>query len=148
MSVRWMTRSAAEERKLPKDWSDCRNEEEEARWWDANSGRIFDEAVRKGTLKITTLEEMVREAKRRERAGRQETKQLTLRVPVADLERAKEIGAKEGIGYQAVLKRAIHEGMEQGDRGKPLKMAATYVKRRGGSSKRSPATGRKAKSER
>src|SRR5262249_12651689 len=37
-------------RNLPKHWSECRNEEEEARWWDANSSRIFTEAVRKGTV--------------------------------------------------------------------------------------------------
>jgi hypothetical protein len=65
--------------KLPEHWWECGDEVEEARWWDANSGRIFEEAVRKGTLKVTTLEEMVREAKRRMRSGRSVTKQLTLR---------------------------------------------------------------------
>jgi predicted DNA binding CopG/RHH family protein len=32
---------------------------------------------------------------------------------VADLERAKRIAAKEGIGYQTVLKRAIRAGLKK-----------------------------------
>jgi len=32
------------------------------------------------------------------------------RLPVADIERAKQIAARQGIGYQTVLKRAIREG--------------------------------------
>jgi predicted DNA binding CopG/RHH family protein len=36
---------------------------------------------------------------------------VSIRLPVADIERARAIAAKEGIGYQTVLKRAIHEAL-------------------------------------
>ena len=38
-------------------------------------------------------------------------KTVSIRLPVADIERARAMAAKEGIGYQTVLKRAIHEAV-------------------------------------
>jgi predicted DNA binding CopG/RHH family protein len=37
------------------------------------------------------------------------TKGISIRLPVADLELAKQIAAQEGVGYQIVLKRAVRE---------------------------------------
>ena len=109
-------RQKAERRKLPKHWGECRDEAEEARWWDANSGRILDEAVRKGTLKITTLEEMVREAKRRMRPGHQPTRQLTLRLPVVVIAAAKAQAARAGVPYQTLMRNVLAEGLKAGAR--------------------------------
>jgi len=44
---------------------------------------------------------------------RKATKAISIRLPVADLERAQQIAAKEGIGYQIVLKRAIQAGLKK-----------------------------------
>ncbi len=41
------------------------------------------------------------------------TRAISLRVPIADLERAKQIAEETGVGYQAVLKRAIREGLRK-----------------------------------
>lgn len=43
---------------------------------------------------------------------------IRLRVSAADLDRAKALAAKKGIGYQTLLKLAIHEGLdgEEGQR--------------------------------
>lgn len=38
-------------------------------------------------------------------------KTVSIRLPVADIERARAMATKEGIGYQTVLKRAIHEAV-------------------------------------
>ena len=46
-------------------------------------------------------------AKAKERALRP----VSLRLPVADIERAKVIAAQKGIGYQTVLKEAIRNGL-------------------------------------
>jgi predicted DNA binding CopG/RHH family protein len=53
------------------------------------------------------LEQLTREAK--ENA----TRAISLRVPIADLERAKQIAHETGIGYQTILKRAIHDGLRK-----------------------------------
>ncbi|MEO8657826.1 MAG: hypothetical protein ABI693_05110 [Bryobacteraceae bacterium] len=38
---------------------------------------------------------------------------ISLRVPVADLELARKIAAKRGVGYQTILKEAIHSGLSK-----------------------------------
>jgi predicted DNA binding CopG/RHH family protein len=48
-----------------------------------------------------------------EQARAKATKAISIRVPVADLERARQIASKEGTGYQTVLKRAIHAGLRK-----------------------------------
>jgi predicted DNA binding CopG/RHH family protein len=89
-----------------------RSEAEEANWWDSPEGRrhvsrMFERAAQDGTLirghGIEHLLEIARKAE--EKALRP----VSLRIPVADLKRAKKIAAAEGIGYQTVLKRAIHQ---------------------------------------
>jgi predicted DNA binding CopG/RHH family protein len=97
---------------LPRDWAECRDEKEEAAWWDANSGRIFDEAVRKGTLKITTLEHMVREAKRQMRPERQPMQQLTLRLPVDVIRAAQAQAGRKGVPYQTLMRSILTEGLK------------------------------------
>ena len=48
-----------------------------------------------------------------EKAKAKATKAISIRLPLTDLERAQRIAAKEGIGYQTVLKRAISEGLKK-----------------------------------
>ena len=47
-----------------------------------------------------------------EKAKANVTKAISIRVPLADLEQARQIAAKHGIGYQTVLKRAIRAGLK------------------------------------
>jgi uncharacterized sporulation protein YeaH/YhbH (DUF444 family) len=95
----------------------------EAAWYAAPEGRRqtqreFERALKRGTLlrspgspipptDANTLARLVEQAKARA------TKAISIRLPVADLERAKQIAAKEGIGYQTVLKRAIRAGLKK-----------------------------------
>ena len=44
------------------------------------------------------------------------TRAISIRIPIADLERAERIADKTGVGYQAVLKRAIREGLKEAGR--------------------------------
>ena len=48
-----------------------------------------------------------------ERAKLNATRSISIRVPIADLERAQRIAEKAGIGYQTVLKQAIREGLKR-----------------------------------
>ena len=95
----------------------------EADWYATPQGRRqtqreFERAIKSGTairssgstIRLTdakVLAELLEKAKARA------TKSISIRLPVADIERAQHIAAKEGIGYQTILKRAIHAGLKK-----------------------------------
>jgi len=73
-------------------------------------------ALRAGTLRQSSglkaaksdpkvLEQLVEQAKE------SATRAISIRIPIADLERAERIAGETGAGYQTVLKRAIREGL-------------------------------------
>jgi predicted DNA binding CopG/RHH family protein len=75
-----------------------RSREEEAAWFDQNRDRLIDLVFRHG--KVIP-------------ARRIATKQLTMRIPMTDIQRAREIAEKRGVGYQTVLKQAIRDGLKR-----------------------------------
>ena len=104
-------------RKIPKHWSDAKNEKEEARWWDANSERLVKEAVQKGTLKTTTLAKIIAEAKDVEK-----TRLLSLRLPQSLIDRAKEKADAAGVPYQTLMRSILHRELFSGRaEGRPQK---------------------------
>jgi predicted DNA binding CopG/RHH family protein len=48
-----------------------------------------------------------------EQAKQTATRAISIRIPIADLEQAQRIAAATGVGYQAVLKRAIRAGLKR-----------------------------------
>lgn len=94
-----------------------------ADWYATPQGRRqtageFARALRSGALSRSPglkipktnpklLEQLIRQAK--ENASRA----ISIRLPVADLEKAKEIAERTGIGYQTVIKRAIRKGLRK-----------------------------------
>jgi hypothetical protein len=47
------------------------------------------------------------------RVKAKQTQSVSLRIPLADLEKAKKLAEKTGIGYQTLLKEIIHEGLQR-----------------------------------
>ena len=101
-----------------------KSETEEADWYATAAGRRqtqreFERAIKDGTLtentgglKIPRTDPKVLTgllARAKEKA----TRAISLRVSVADIEAAKRIAAKRGVGYQTVLKQAIREGLKK-----------------------------------
>ena len=100
-----------------------KTEAEEADWYATPQGRRqtqreFARALKDGTLvrsrrsKIAktnpqVLEQLMKQAKQNA------TRSISLRVPIADLEQARQIAEKTGVGYQTVLKQAIREGLKR-----------------------------------
>lgn len=83
---------------LPLDIPQFASEEEEAFWWDRNSDRISEMVMRRGVKgKLVRI--------------RAKTQNVSLRIPVTDLEHAKRLAAKTKEPYQTVLKRALHSGL-------------------------------------
>lgn len=48
--------------------------------------------------------------------GRKSSVQIALRLPSPDLDRAREIADRKGIGYQTLLKMLVHEGLRREER--------------------------------
>jgi len=84
------------------------NEREEANWWDAHMDVVasnLSEAMRNGTAKQGTLQRLTRELR--------ESKNITIRMPIADLERARKLSEKKGLGYQTYMKMLLHEALDR-----------------------------------
>ncbi len=84
------------------------NEEEEATWWASRLGREF--------LKQRSAEPQKKAAKGSRLVGqlnRAASVQIALRLPGPDVEKARELATRKGIGYQTLLKMLIHEGLQR-----------------------------------
>jgi len=84
------------------------NEAAEARWWDEHKAMVeknLIQAMRDGTAQRGTGQRLVREAR--------ESKDITIRMPLADIERARKLSAKKGLGYQTLIKMLLHESLER-----------------------------------
>jgi hypothetical protein len=111
---------------MPRKSADARrfkSEAGEANWYATPEGRRqtarqFTRALRAGTLSRSSglkvaktdpkiLEEPMRQAKQ------SASRAISIRLPVADLEKAKRIAERTGLGYQTVLKKAIREGLKK-----------------------------------
>ena len=99
------------------------SETEQADWYTTPEGRRqtqreFERALRSGTLlrsdgsKIPRTDPKVL-AELMERAKANATRAISIRLAIADIERAQKIAAKQGVGYQTVLKRAIRAGLKK-----------------------------------
>ena len=87
-------------------------EAEEAKWWDDHRAMVDREllkAIRDGTAQRGTAQRLVREAR--------ESKNITLRIPVADIARARRLSAKKGLGYQTFMKMLLHEALSHEEAG-------------------------------
>jgi hypothetical protein len=101
-----------------------KSEAEEADWYGTPAGRRqtqreFERAIRSGALmanatglKIPRTDPKAL-AELLARAKEHATQAISLRVPVIDIETAKRIAARRGVGYQTVLKEAIRNGLKK-----------------------------------
>ncbi len=102
-----------------------KSEKEEADWMQSPAGkrhseRTYAKAKREGTLvkgptNVTptdpaVLEELVNRVRAKQQAKL--TQAVSLRLTVADIEAAKRVAAKTGVGYQTVLKEIIGAGLK------------------------------------
>jgi len=96
--------SKAERPKVPR----FETEAAEARWWYAHKQMVeenLSQAMRDGTAQRGTAQRLTREAR--------ESKNITIRMPIADIERARKLSAKKGLGYQTFMKMLLHEALEK-----------------------------------
>ena len=80
------------------DTPEFRSEAEEAEWWDSHKDLIADLLVKHG------------------RRGAVPTKNISVRLPVSDIERARTLAAKRGVGYQTLIKTLLHDALKRESR--------------------------------
>jgi hypothetical protein len=99
------------------------SETEEAGWYRSPEGRRqtqreFERALKSGALirssgaRIPRTNPKILEALL-EQAKANATRPVSIRLPIADIELAKSIASKRGIGYQTVLKQAMRKGLKR-----------------------------------
>ena len=96
---------------------------DEAGWYATPEGRRqtqreFARALKEGTVIRSTGSGIAKTDPRvlerlMEQAMQKTTRAISIRIPIADLERARHIAAAAGVGYQTVLKQAIREGLKR-----------------------------------
>jgi predicted DNA binding CopG/RHH family protein len=87
-----------------------KNEDEEADWWASAAGRHYVEsraklAQAKG-IKFAGSRLLARLSEKR-------TTQIAIRLPGDDIEVARRIAGRKGIGYQTLLRMIVHEGLQR-----------------------------------
>ena len=83
-------------------------EAEEAKWWDRHSrtaGRNLVQAIRNGSAHRGGPKTFIR--------ARRESKNITIRVATEDIDRARVLAAKQGIGYQTYMKILLKEALDR-----------------------------------
>jgi len=84
------------------------DEDEEATWWASRQGWDF--------LKQKSAEpekKMAKGSRLVGRLSRAASVQIALRLPGPDVEKARELATRKGIGYQTRLKMLVHEGLRR-----------------------------------
>jgi len=62
-------------------------------------------AIRDGTTRRGTAQHLLKNARA--------SKNITIRMPITDLERARKLSARKGLGYQTFIKTLLHESLER-----------------------------------
>jgi predicted DNA binding CopG/RHH family protein len=86
------------------------SEEQEAEWWAKNQQLIaerFEQARATGKLGRGTVARLARE--RASQTGAAPT--ITIRLPEADLARARTLAAEKGLRYQTYIKMLLHQAL-------------------------------------
>src|ERR1700722_10097359 len=83
------------------------NEDEEATWWASRQGRDY--------LKQKSAEpqKKMKGSRLVGRLSRTASVPIALRLPGPDVEKARELATRKGIGYQTLLKMLVHEGLRR-----------------------------------
>lgn len=82
------------------------SEAEEAAWWDAHRSEIEAEIRQRIKQKRPlTLDNLFR--------GARASQPITLRIPKEDLETARRLAARKGVGYQTYIKMLLREALAE-----------------------------------
>jgi predicted DNA binding CopG/RHH family protein len=75
-----------------------RSEAEEAEWWDSHQDLVADLLLKHG------------------RRAAIPCKSITVRIPVTDIDKARQLAEAKGIGYQTLIKVLLHDALKREER--------------------------------
>jgi predicted DNA binding CopG/RHH family protein len=75
-----------------------RSEAEEAEWWDNHQDLVADLLLKHG------------------RRAAMPSKSVTVRLPVTDIDKARQLAEARGIGYQTLIKVLLHDALKREER--------------------------------
>lgn len=90
-----------------------RNESEEADWWASAEGRAY---IQKKAKEAQAMGTQFAGSTLVARLSKKSSTQIAIRLPGADIEEARKIAGRKGIGYQTLLKMIVHEGLQRESR--------------------------------
>ena len=82
----------------------------EADWWASPAGREFVKRKSAAALKKGSTPKGSRLVGQLNKPA---SVQIALRLPAPDVNKAREIATRKGIGYQTLLKMLVHEGLRR-----------------------------------
>lgn len=85
-----------------------RNESEEADWWASDAGRDY---VKRKSAEARAKGVKIEGSALVANLNKTKSVQIAIRLPEADLARARKIAERKGIGYQTLLKMLVHESL-------------------------------------
>jgi len=99
-----------------KGLASARTEAAEALWFEKNQDRLlklFEEAGRKGTLRIGGKSVGITISKSTGRIAKPPSQKVMLRIPTDDLDRARHLAERKGLPYQTYMKLLLREGLNR-----------------------------------
>jgi len=85
-----------------------KNESEEADWWASRAGRAY---VEQRSANAQAEGTKARGSSLVARMNQKSSVQIAIRLPQADLDQARKLAERKGLGYQTLLKMLVHEGL-------------------------------------
>jgi hypothetical protein len=88
-------------------------EDEEADWWASRAGRDY---VKQKSAGARSEGDKARGSSLVAKMNEKSSVQIAIRLPHADLARARKLAERKGLGYQTLLKMLVHEGLARESR--------------------------------
>jgi hypothetical protein len=85
-----------------------RNESDEADWWASPAGRAY---VKRKSAESKSGGSETKGSSLVEKMNKTSSVQIAIRLPRADLDQARKLAERKGLGYQTLLKMILHEGL-------------------------------------
>jgi len=87
-----------------------KTESQEADWWASRAGRDY---VRRRSAEAQLKGAKPAGSRLIAQVNKKSSVQIAIRLPESDLEQARKIADRKGIGYQTLIKMLVHEGLRR-----------------------------------
>jgi hypothetical protein len=82
-----------------------KTEADEAQWWDDHVGMGAEELAHDGTGNRGAVKKLIKDSG--------EWRNIIIRLPIRDIERAQELAERKGIGYQTYMELLLREALDR-----------------------------------